>query len=153
MRIPQFSKHISRNAGLLLAVLLLGACGEKPAPTTPPAADSVASKPGEALKVVNFSPNTTPAGTPFNVQRDGNSGISFQLSSSPVGAVKLWFDGKPMADGVVVNLIVTSTIPVQYMASAGDYPIELEVGGVRIPAGTFVVEAKSGAPAEPKKPQ
>jgi len=125
---------------------MLGSCGEKPAPITPhaapAAADTIASQPAEALKVVNFSPNTTPAGTPFNVQRNGNSGISFELSSTPMGAVKLWFDGKPMPDGVVVNLIVTSTIPVEYMASAGDYPIELEVAGVRMPAGTFTVTAR-----------
>lgn len=145
MRITQSTVHNNcRNAGLLLAVLLLGACGDKPAPITPPASapsDSAAAAANApaALTVVNFSPNTTPAGTPFNVQRDGNSGISFELSSSPVGVVKLWFDGKPMVDGVVVNLIVTSTIPVDYMATAGDYPIELEVGGVRIPAGTFTV--------------
>lgn len=147
MRIPHSSMQAHfRKAGLLLAILMLGACGEKPAPSTPPvvpaAAGSVASKPVEALEVVNFSPNTTPAGTPFNVQRNGNSGISFELSRSPVGAVKLWFDGKPMADGVVVNVIVTSTIPVEYMASAGNYPIELEVGGVRVPAGTFTVTAR-----------
>lgn len=134
-----------RKAGLLLAILMLGACGEKPAPTAAPAApaaaDNVASEPQDALKVVNFSPKTTSAGTPFNVQRNGNSGISFELNRSPVGAVKLWFDGKPMSDGVVVNLIVTSTIPVEYMSNAGDYPIELEVGGARIPAGAFTVTA------------
>jgi len=138
-----------QNAGLLLAILMLGACGDKPSPIEPPAPassdstaganDSAAVDSPAALTVVNFSPDTTPASTPFNVQRDGNSGISFELSRPPVGAVKLWFDGKPMVDGVVVNVIVTSTIPVSYMTIAGDYPIELEIEGVRVPAGTFTV--------------
>ncbi len=148
MRLTQSTVHNTyRTAGLALAVLLLGACGDKPAPVTPPASsESPAAATGNAstdapaaLTVVNFSPNTTPAGTPFNVQRDGNSGISFELNRTTIDPVKLWFDGKPMLDGNVTGVIVTSTIPVDYMAAAGDYPIELEVAGVRIPAGNFTV--------------
>lgn len=129
-----------RVSTLLLGTLLLGACGEKPAPITPPAgapADTV------KLAVVNFAPRTTPAGVPFNVQRDGNSGISFELNRLPPPTeFKAWFDNKPLTGVVSSKTIVTATIPGDYLAEPGSYPIELEVGGVRLPAGDFVVDSR-----------
>ena len=140
-----------RSPALFLAIILLGACGDKPAPLNPPAASSTpaagAAATSEAdrpvkLAVVNFSPISTPAGTPFNVQRDGNSGISFELSRpAPAAEFKGWFDDKPLTGVVVSKTIVTATIPGDYLANAGSYPIALEVGGVRLPAGTFEVKA------------
>lgn len=126
-----------RISTLLLGVLVLGACGDRPAPITPPEgtpADSV------KLAVVNFSPRTTPAGVTFNVQRDGNSGISFELNRLPPPTpFKAWFDNKPLTGVVSSKTIVTATIPGEYLAEPGTYPIELEVGGIRLPAGDFVV--------------
>lgn len=122
---------------LILGTLLLGACGDKPTPSTPPAgtpADSV------KLAVVNFAPRETPAGVPFNVQRDGNSGISFELNRLPPPTeFKAWFDNKPLTGVVSSKTIVTATIPGDYLAEPGTYPIELEVAGARLPAGDFVV--------------
>lgn len=136
-----------RSTGLILATLLLGACGEKPAPINPPAADPttapVADDSSAKLAVVNFSPKGTPVDTPFNVQLDGNSGISFELSRpAPAAEFKAWFDNKPLTGVVASNAIVTATIPAEYLATAGEFPIEIEVGGMRLPAGTFVVEPR-----------
>jgi len=134
-----------RIAGLTLAILALGACGDKPAPITPPPAAATADSGDDTatagkLAVVNFSPNTTPAGTSFNVQADGNSGISFELNRpAPAAEFAGWFDNKPLTGLVANKMIVTATIPGEYLAQPGSYPIELEVGGVRLPAGTFVV--------------
>ena len=152
------------TAGWLLAMALLAACGQKPMPvdsatigqaspapaatieSAPPAMRLPAAEPAEPvenpgkLSVINFSPNTTPAGTPFNVQKDGSSGISFQLSrpAPPVGFMG-WFDDKPLTGVVVSGTLVTATIPNEYLTKAGNYRIELEVGGMRLPVGTFVV--------------
>ncbi len=119
-----------RNGSLMLATLLMGACGQKPTSVS-------------ALAVTSFSPGTTPAGTPFNVQLDGNSGIWFKLNQpAPPGEFQAWFDSKPL-NGVVANkTIVTATIPGDYLAQPGRYAIELEVVGRRLPAGTFVVEPR-----------
>lgn len=139
---------------LILATLLLGACGDKPAPINPPTADPAAapsaddSATGDAassakLAVVNFSPKGTPVNTPFNVQLDGNSGISFELSRpAPAAEFKAWFDNKPLTGVVASKTVVTATIPAEYLAKAGEFPIEIEVGGVRLPAGSFVVEPR-----------
>lgn len=130
-----------RITGLILTTLLLGACGEKPAPVSAPATEGADS--AVKLAVVNFAPKSTPAGTTFNVQRDGNSGISFELSRpAPPAEFKAWLDNKPLTGVVASNTIVTATIPGEYLTTAGAFSIELEVGGVRLPAGKFVVEPR-----------
>lgn len=132
------------HIGLMLAFGLSTSCGQKPEPVTPvaPVAATGDTAPSGKLQVANFSPDKTPAGVPFNVQADGNSGISFELDRpAPPADFAVWFDGKPLTGVVAAGKIVTATIPVEYLAEPGRYPIELEVGGIRIPAGDFVVEA------------
>ena len=141
-----------RSPALFLAIILLGACGDKPAPLNPPAASSTpaagAAATSEAdrpvkLAVVNFSPISTPAGTPFNVQRDGNSGISFELNNPvPTSEITATFDGKPLTGIATNDVIVTATIPGEYLAEAGAYPVELQIPAMflKIPVGNFEVK-------------
>lgn len=132
----------------LLALAVLTACGQKPEPVTPPttpAAEAgnpvMSSSTSTVLRVTNFSPDRTPAGTPFNVQADGHSGISFELDrAAPPAEFSATFDGKPLSGVVSSGRVVTATIPVDYLSTPGRYPLVLEVGGTRLPAGDFVVE-------------
>jgi len=142
-----------RISTLIVATCLMTACGEKPAPVSPVSVEPAPAAGGmpvagradssAALTVVEFSPNTTIAGTPFNVQTDGQSGISFVLSrSAPAAEFTGWFDSKPLSGLVVSKTIVTATIPAEYLATPGSFPVELDVGGVRLPAGTFVIKPR-----------
>lgn len=131
---------------LLLLASLLSACGDKPTPTVPPATNRAAvgsedtAQSSAQLAIVNFGPRSTPVDTPFNVQRDGNSGISFELSRpAPPPEVSGWFDNKPLTGVVARDRVVTATIPREYLATPGEYLLELEVGGARLPAGSFEV--------------
>lgn len=134
---------------VMVVTALLAGCGDKPTPITPPSpasgatgADAGAPDASTKLAVVNFSPRSTPVDTPFNVQRDGNSGISFELNRpAPPAEFSAWFDNKPLTGVVASKLVVTATIPGEYLSTPGKYPIELEVGGVRLPAGSFEVTA------------
>lgn len=145
----QISPAVKQQSGfgaLLLLASLMVACGDKPTPTVPPASDRTdsgsegAAQSSAQLAVVNFGPRSTPVDTPFNVQRDGNSGISFELSRpAPPAEFSAWFDNKPLTGVVARELVVTATIPGEYLSTPGKYPIELEVGGVRLPAGSFEV--------------
>lgn len=136
--------HFTTIAPLVL-IAALAACGQKPEPVTPPATSgdraAEASSSG-VLQVTNFSPDRTPADTPFNVQADGNSGISFELDrAAPPAEFSVTFDGKPLTGVVSSGRVVTATIPLDYLSTPGSYPLVLEVGGTRLPAGEFVVEA------------
>lgn len=130
--------------------LLASACN--PQETTPPAnaakpdnaaaTDSQAAAPVE-YKVVNMSPQKTSTGTPFNVQIDQGSGISFELNRPvPPGDIKVMFDGKPLGGVAANGVIVTATIPESYLSTAGTYPITLQLPGQSGPlaAGNFSVE-------------
>lgn len=136
--------HFTTLAPLVL-IAALTACGQKPEPVTPPATSgdraTEASSSG-VLQVTRFSPDRTPAGTPFNVQADGHSGISFELDrAAPPADFSGTFDGKPLPAVVSSGRVVTATIPLDYLSTPGRYPLVLEVGGTRLPAGEFVVEA------------
>jgi hypothetical protein len=144
----QISSAIKQQGGfgaLLLLGSLMVACGDKPTPIVPPAGQGASGTDAAAqlsarLAVVNFSPRSTPVDTPFNVQLDGNSGISFELSRpAPPAEFSAWFDDKPLTGVVASQKVVTATIPGEYLSTPGKYPIELEVGGVRLPAGSFEV--------------
>ena len=136
---------------LLLPValfLVLSAC--KPQEPVAPAVDAVpeatptAETPGEVstLTIVNWAQRSTPAGVPFNVQADGHSGIAFELSQpAPPANFFVTWDGKPLTGVVANGVIVTATIPPEYLAEPGSYPVvmELQPLGTRIEAGNFEV--------------
>ncbi len=94
------------------------------------------------LNIVNWGQRSTPAGVPFNVQADGHSGVSFELNhKAPPADVVMSFDGKPLTGVVVSGVIVTATIPPEYLAKPGSYPVvmELQPAGTRVEAGNFEV--------------
>lgn len=134
---------------LIPAVLLLlvTACNpqEPVAVVDPvPASASTADAAGATapLSIVNWGQRSTPAGVPFNVQADGHSGMSFELSKeAPPGDVVVTLDGKPLTGIAVGGVIVTATIPPEYLAEPGSYPVvvELQPAGIRIEAGNFEV--------------
>ncbi|MDQ3038425.1 MAG: hypothetical protein M3R16_01275 [Pseudomonadota bacterium] len=132
----------------VILALLLSACNpqEPVAPandSSPAPAAAAESAAGTApLTIVNWGQRTTPAGVPFNVQADGHSGVSFELSrKAPPADVAISFDGKPLTGVVVGGVIVTATIPPAYLAEVGSYPVVMELlpAGTRIEAGNFEV--------------
>lgn len=133
---------------LPIAVLSLMAAACNPQETTPPASSAPTSTNATSAstveyKVVNMSPQKTKAGTPFNVQLDHGSGISFELSRPvPPGDIKVMFDGKPLGGVAANGVIVTATIPDTYLATAGTFPVTMQLPGssTPLPAGNFTVE-------------
>jgi hypothetical protein len=102
-----------------------------------------ASAPQADWTVVNWGQQTTPAGSTFNVQRDGNSGVSFELNQpAPATELSVTFDGKPLTGVVASGVIVTATIPAEFLATPGAYPVEIQIPALnrKITAGNFTVE-------------
>ena len=136
---------------LAVATVALLATACNPQETVSPANTGAAPAAGTAApaataveyKVVNMAPQSTKAGTPFNVQIDQGSGISFELSRPvPPGDIKVMFDGKPLGGVAANGVIVTATIPESYLATAGSYPVTVQLPGSAnpLPAGNFTVE-------------
>ena len=129
--------------GVALSLTLV-ACGQKPTPiSASPSAQSAAAA-TDPLRVVSFNEQSTTAGKPFNLQADGNSGITFELNRPASGAeIKAWFNNKPLTGVVSRDMVITATIPAEYLQTAGEYPIELEVSteSARVPVGNFIVKA------------
>ena len=136
---------------LLPMLAILAACNPQ-APVPPaqteagqPTADSQpAQQPEEkGYSVVNWSPQSTSVGTSFNVQADGNSGISFELNRPvPAGEITATFDGRPLSGVAASGVIVTATIPEDYLGTAGNYEVALQLPSVgqEIKAGEFEVK-------------
>lgn len=138
----------NKTTAALAICLSAAACNpqEPAAPPVPrgPAATTPSAEATAPLTVVNWGQRSTQAGQPFNVQADGNSGISFELSRpAPAGEFTISFDGKPLTGVVVNEIIITATIPGAYLATAGTYPVVVENArqGLRLEAGDFTVEA------------
>ncbi len=92
---------------------------------------------------MQWGDKTTAPGVAFNVQRDGNSGISFELNQPvPTSEITATFDGKPLTGIATNGVIVTATIPGEFLAKAGSYPVELQIPALslQIPAGDFQVK-------------
>lgn len=128
-------------AAVAIATLLC-ACNPPPAATGPTNAPA-ASEQAASLAVVNWGQRSTKAGVPFNVQADGNSGIWFELNQALPVQFTASFDGKPLTGVVASGVLVTATIPAEYLATAGIYPVTLEVPArvTRLVAGDFEVES------------
>lgn len=138
-------------AALVLAIALAGCNPQESVPPANPAQPSnptTASGPAtpsatSEYKIVNWGLRGTAPGVTFNVQRDGNSGISFELNQPvPPAEITATFDGKPLTGIATNGVIVTATIPGAYLSKAGTYPVELQILGLapHIPAGDFKVE-------------
>ncbi len=140
-------KFLTCLLGLTLSLSLLG-CGEKPTPVTAPPGGQGGLGAGaalEPLRILGFNQDSTTAGQPFNVQSDGSSGITFELSRpAPTTGVKAWFDNRPLTGVVARDMVVTATIPADYLLTPGEYPLELEIPDQpdRLPAGNFIVLAR-----------
>lgn len=141
---------LTRIATLAALCLTIAACNPQqpasPTATAPaPAADAAPAADTTAeLNVVNWGQRSTKVAEPFNVQADGNSGIAFELSRpAPQGDFVISFDGKPLTGVVVSGVIITATIPGDYLANAGTFPVVIENAsqGLRLEAGDFTVEA------------
>lgn len=123
---------IRRLAAIALCALLLSACN--PQEPVPPQQSSWA--------VVNWGQKSVVAGESFNVQRDGNSGVAFELNRpAPEGEVRVFFDNRSLPSVAVDGVIVTATIPPEHLATPGSYPVVLELAGEagRVEVGAFVV--------------
>lgn len=129
------------RSALCTTALMLAACN--PQQAVPPMGSAGTGKqPPAGFSVVDWGPRSTQAGLAFNVQADGNSGISFQLEpSAPAGDYTVLFDGKPLGGVVVAGTIMTTTIPAAYISQPGTYPVVIENSllGLRVPAGDFSV--------------
>jgi hypothetical protein len=140
------------------AALLLSACNPQDNASTPPAsatgpapaAEQAAPAAEQAapataeLHVVSWGPKTTAAGTAFNAQPDGNSGLFFELDNTvPAVPFAVSFAGKPLSGVVASGKVVTATVPADYLSAAGSFPIVIEVPstGARIEVGSFEVTA------------
>ena len=111
-----------------------------PAPMAEPTAPVEAAAP----KIIKWGPERVKAGEPFNVQADGNSGIWFELETAvPAGtSIAGTFDGKPLIGPVINGKFGAATIPVDYLATPGTYPMQLHIpaDGPAIAAGSIIVE-------------
>ncbi len=134
-------------ACLGIGAAILSACNPQqaiPPADTPAMSDTGASASAANTRtsIVNWGQRSTPAGVPFNVQADGNSGVSFELSQpAPPGEFTVLFDGKPMTGVVVNGVIMTATIPNDYIAREGTFPVTIDnpAGGLHLSAGDFTV--------------
>ena len=96
------------------------------------------------VEVLGWGPRSTPADTPFNIQADGNSGLSFQLSGrAPAGNYVITLDGRPLTGVVVSGELVTATIPREYLARSGTFPLIIRntSRAEDIMSDQFVIEA------------
>lgn len=141
---------------LLTLALLASACDSQPtaAPAAPSPADgtapaevavseSAAAGAAAALTVVQWGPEKTRVGKPFNVQPNGNSGMWFKMSAvPPPGEYAGTIGGKPMGTVVANGDVVAGTVLPSYLATPGSYPVVLMITttGQKFEVGNFVVE-------------
>ena len=130
---------------VVVAAVAFMASACNPQTTVPPASipSATDSQAPVEYKVTNMSPQKTKAGTPFNVQLDKGSGISFEINRPvPPGEIRVLMDGKPLGGVATNGVIITATIPDAYLAKPGSYPVTVQLPGASsaLPAGSFTVE-------------
>jgi glycosyltransferase involved in cell wall biosynthesis len=84
-----------------------------------------------ALKILSFGPRPVTRCEPFNVQPDGSSAMWMRLDGDVGARASIIFDGKALTT-VVQGSIVTATVPLHLVTTAGPKPVWLEV---RVPGG------------------
>lgn len=126
-----------------LAALTLTGCNDNSAEQAKPQA---ATKPAAELKLGNWGPQETPAGTPFNQQPNGKSGLWIEVTGLDLTAgAQVVFGDQPLDDVTVSDKLVTAAIPPALLQAAGDRKVVvIENGSKRqLPVGTFKVTAKA----------
>ena len=126
-----------------LAALTLTGCNDNSAEQAKPQA---ATKPAAELKLGNWGPQETPAGTPFNQQPNGKSGLWIEVTGLDLNAgAQVMFGDQPLDDVTVSDKLVTAAIPPALLQAAGDRKVVvIENGSKRqLPVGTFKVTAKA----------
>lgn len=111
------------------------------APVNTPA--DAAPAPKAAPRLVNWGPQSTPAGTAFQVQADGGSGMFFEFDSElPAAPTAVTFNGTPMGGMVAEGKVVTATVPAASLATPGTFEIVIEMpeGTPAFAPLTFTVE-------------
>lgn len=119
-------------ASLLLAVAVLASgcsrdqAAQPPVDSTAPVETPAAAAPAPkaAPRLVNWGPQSTPAGTAFQVQADGGSGMFFEFDSElPAAPTAVTFNGTPMGGMVAEGKVVTATVPAASLATPGTFEI------------------------------
>ena len=126
-----------------LAALTLTGCNDNSAEQAKPQA---AAKPAAELKLGNWGPQETPAGTPFNQQPNGKSGLWIEVTGLDLTAgAQVVFGDQPLDDVTVSDKLVTAAIPPALLQAAGDRKVVvIENGSKRqLPVGTFKVTTKA----------
>ena len=126
-----------------LAALTLTGCNDNSAEQAKPQA---AAKPAAELKLGNWGPQETPAGTPFNQQPNGKSGLWIEVTGLDLTAgAQVVFGDQPLDDVTVSDKLVTAAIPPALLQAAGDRKVVvIENGSKRqLPVGTFKVTVKA----------
>lgn len=139
-------------ASMLLAVAVFAAgCNRDEAAkppvdgTAPVAATTPATAPTDAApQLITWGPQSTPAGTAFQVQADGGSGMFFEFDRElPAAPTAVTFNGKPMGGMVAEGKVVTATVPAEALATPGTFEIVIVMpdGAPTFAPMTFTVEA------------
>lgn len=114
--------------------------GSTPVTATTPATATTDAAP----QLVTWGPQSTPAGTPFQVQADGGSGMFFEFDRElPVAPTAVTFNGKPLGGMVAEGKVVTATVPSESLATPGTFEIVIVMpeGAPTFAPMTFTVEA------------
>lgn len=97
------------------------------------------------LRVLNWGPRSTPAGTVPNAQPDGSAGIWIQVADAEdVGDVRVLFDGLPASVTGVAPGSITAAVPAARFTMAGNHEVAIEqvATGKSIAVGSFSVTPK-----------
>lgn len=137
------------SASMLLSLGLLAAGCDRNQSTqsaidgTAPVASSAPATPANAApQLVNWGPQGTPAGTAFQVQADGGSGMFFEFDSElPAAPTAVTFNGTPLGGLVAEGKVVTGTVPAASLATPGTYEIVIVMpeGGPKFAPLAFTV--------------
>ena len=145
-------KTLTATSLFLATAFLVAGCNRDQAAkppvdgTAPVAATATpAAAPTDAApQLVTWGPQSTPAGTSFQVQADGGSGMFFQFDRElPVAPTAVTFNGKPLGGMVAEGKVVTATVPAEALATPGTFEIVIVMpeGAPTFAPMTFTVEA------------
>lgn len=97
------------------------------------------------MRVLNWGPRSTPAGTVPNAQPDGTAGIWVQVAdAADIGDVRMTLDGQPASSTGVSPAAITAAFAPALFSAEGDHEIAIEqlFTGTVIKVGSFSVTKK-----------